>query len=138
MPWTIDDRFKTAVNQDVVSFIMRHENLSAHDEIAEWLTRSACGLPDVSWYCPDVQSYAYFILHTLDDRIFGIAFGQRALAYRIPLEKIVEAVADGGRPYPDIGDDWVLFAPGEMAGSELIRRWCKIAYDKTVADEAGW
>ena len=80
MPWTIDDRFKIADNTAVVDFIVQHTNLSAHDEAADALTQSAQGLSDVGWYCPDVHCYAYFVLHTRRNRIFGIAFGQRGLA----------------------------------------------------------
>jgi hypothetical protein len=47
MPWTIDGRFKIASNEAIVSYIMRQTNLSAHDEVAESLTRSARGLSDV-------------------------------------------------------------------------------------------
>lgn len=135
MTWTIDDRFKIADNEAVVSYIMRQTNLSAHDEVAESLTSSARGLSDVKWYCPDVHGYAYFVLYTGGDRIFGIAFGQRTLAYRLPQEKIAEAVAEGGSVCLEIGDDWVLLDPWRTNGP-AAPKWCKVAHDHAVASGA--
>lgn len=133
MPWTIEDRFRTAGNRDVVSYIMRHRNLSAHDEVAEALTRSAHGLPDVQWYCPDVHSYAYFVLHSRSNRIFGIAFGQRALAYRLPRERVAEALAEGWSLCAEIGDDWVRLDPWRTNGPAAVSKWCRISHDHAVA-----
>jgi len=135
MPWTIDDRFKIADNEAIVRYIMRHPVLSAHDDVADSLRESARGLSDVESYCPDVHSYAYFVLHTRSNRIFGIAFGQRALAYRLPQERIAEAVAEGGSVCSEIGDDWVLLDPWRGNGP-VAPKWCKVAHDHAVAPAA--
>ncbi len=132
MPWTIDDRFKIADNQAIVSYIIGHPVLSAHDEVADALRESARGLSDVESYCPDVHSYAYFVLHTRSNRIFGIAFGQRALAYRLPQERIAEALAEGGSVCSEIGDDWVLLDPWRTNGP-AAPKWCKVAHDHAFA-----
>ena len=131
MPWAIDDRFKISGNEAIVGFIMRNTTLSAHDEVAESLTSSARGLSDVQWYCPNVHAYAYFVLYTRGNRIFGIAFGQNALAYRLPLERIVEAVAEGGSVCTAIGDDWILWDPWNTTGASTAK-WCKVAHDHAV------
>ena len=130
MSFTIEDRFKIPENEAVVDFILRNGTLSAHDEVAEVLTRSAEGLADVKWYCPDVHRYAYVVLHTGRHRIFGIAFGQRTLAYRLPQQRQAEAVAAGAQPCGDIGHDWMIFDPWKDAGKPLdTRDWCKRAYE---------
>jgi len=133
MPWTIDARFKTADNRAVVEFILRHPTLSAHDDAAEALTDSAQGLSDARWHCPDVHAYAYVVLHTQEGRIFGIAHGQRTLAYRLPTARIAEALAEGGAVHAEIGPDWVLFDPWQGTRPGAISRWCKIAHDHAVA-----
>jgi GMP synthase-like glutamine amidotransferase len=136
MPWTLDAKFRTVENEAVVAFIER-ENPSAHDDIASALTDSAEGLSDVRHYCPDVHQYAYFVLHTLSNRIFGIAFGMNAIAYRLPSRVTPEAIAEGGRVYSEIGDEWVLFPPWRQDESRTVtqtnlKRWCKIAHDYAV------
>lgn len=131
MPWTIDDRFRIADNQAIVAFILCHPTLSAHDEVADALTSSARGMSDVRYYCPNVHAYAYVVLHTRSHRIFAIAFGQSALAYRLPRERLADALVEGGRVYPDIGDDWVIFDPW-AAGGTAAPKWCKIAHDHAV------
>jgi hypothetical protein len=140
MPWPLDERFRIPENRAILDFVQR-DNPSAHDDVATVLTESAKGMSDAGWYCPDVQSYAYVVLHTQGNRIFGIAFGQGGLAYRLPPERIPEAVAEGGKVYPEIGDDWVMFEPwppGERIEVTLERpkRWCKIAHDHAVAPKA--
>lgn len=126
-PWPLDPRFKTRENADVLDFIAR-VNPSAHDEASSALTDSARGLSDVAWYCPDPQAYAYFVLHTRSRRIFGIAFGMSANAFALPPDEVALAVQSGGRPYPDIGADWIVFEIGAD-----LRRWCKSAHDHAVA-----
>jgi hypothetical protein len=99
--------------------------------VADALTNSARGLSDVQRYCPNVHAYAYFVLHTHDNRIFAIAFGQRALVYRLPCERIAEALAEGGSVQAEIGDDWILFDPWATSGG-VAPKWCKIAHDFAV------
>ena len=137
MPWSLDERFRIPENQAILDFVQR-DNPSAHDDVATVLTESAKGMSDAGWYCPDVQSYAYVVLHTQGNRIFGIAFGQSGLAYRLPPERILEAVAEGGKVYPEIGDDWVVLDPWPpdeptAVTFERLRHWCKIAHDHAVA-----
>lgn len=140
MAWSLDDRFRTAENEAVLAFIER-ENPSAHDDVASVLTESARSLPDVQWYCPDVHRYAYVVLHTRGNRIFGIAFGMSGLAYRLPPGTIPGAVAEGGKVYPDIGEEWIVFQPWQPGESrtamgERLKQWCEIAHDYAVGSKA--
>jgi hypothetical protein len=129
MPWPLDDKLKIGANKDVIAFIQR-VNPSAHDDVASALTDSATGLSDVKSYCPDLHAYAYVVLHTQANRIFGIAFGMNALVYRLPADVLPEALAEGGKAYEDIGADWVLFEPWNQP--MRLRHWCKVAHDAAV------
>ena len=140
MAWSLEDRFRTAENEAIIAFIER-ENPSAHDDVAGVLTESAKGLPDVQWYCPDVHRYAYVVLHTRSNRIFGIAFSMSGLAYRLPPGTIPEAVTEGGKVYSEIGDEWVLvqaWKPEETMAvtRNRLKRWCKIAHDYAGGSKA--
>ncbi len=133
MPWTLDGRFKTAENRAIVAFIER-EQPSAHDDVAHALTESARDLPDTRSHCPDLHGYAYMVLHTADNTIFGLAFGMRSLAYRMPRNVIRAALADGGTAWEQIGDEWVLFQSWGMPAR--LRHWCKMAHDHAVGSGA--
>ena len=130
--WSLDGKFRTQENEEVVAFIER-KNPSAHDEVAGELINSAKGLPDVQWYCPDKWRYAYVVLHTRSNRIFGIAFGMSGLAFLLPAEMIPEAVAVGGEIYPAIGDQWILWQDNKPRN---MTRWCKLAHDYAVGSKA--
>lgn len=109
--------------------------------MASALTDSAKGLPDVQWYCPDTWAYAYVVLHTRSNRIFGIAFGMGGLAFRLPARVIPEAVGDAGEVYSEIGDEWVLFPPWQVdkprnMTQARLKRWCKVAHDYAVGSSA--
>ncbi|HEU4340507.1 MAG TPA: hypothetical protein VFU31_02940, partial [Candidatus Binatia bacterium] len=68
---------------------------------------------------------------TREKTIFGIAFGMRSLAYRLPQTVIQDAAAEGGTICSDIGDDWLLFDPWAMP--VRLRHWCKTAHDHAVS-----
>jgi hypothetical protein len=122
--WNLDPRFKTPENAQVLAFIER-ENPSAHDEASSALMDAARGLPDVAWYCPDPQAYAYVVLHTRARRIFAIAFGMSAVAFALPPEEVALATVAGGVADTSIGPGWV----GWRIGADLSH-WCKIAHDQ--------
>jgi GMP synthase-like glutamine amidotransferase len=130
--WPLDKKFLTAGNEAIVAFIRRRQP-SAHSDVASILTESAKGLAGVRWYCPDVHRYAYVVLHSGDNTIFGIAYGMQSLAFRLPPALILEAVTGGGTVDAEIGDEWVLFPPWGRArpGGDLAR-WCKVAYHYAV------
>ena len=127
-----DDRFKTAQNRDVVEYI-RRMNPFAHSDAADRLIRSADGLQGASVYCPAPANCAYVVLHTARDLIFGIAYGQRGLAFRLPESVVADAVGDGGALDAAIGGEWVAFHPWPVAApmavtQERLKRWCAVAY----------
>jgi hypothetical protein len=120
--WPLDPRFKLRENAAVLDFIAR-QNPSAHDEASTALADAASGLSDVARYCPDKHAYAYFVVHTRANRIFGIAYGMSSVAFALP-----PAIAHDGRAATEIGDGWVVFG----LGSDL-RSWCKRAHDHAVS-----
>jgi hypothetical protein len=124
MPWSVAGCFRIPENADIVDFILKHPTLSAHDDVASVLHDAARGLGGVRQYCPDPAAYAYVVLHTADNRIFAIAYGQSGLAFRLPLAVLPEALADGGTDATDLGPGWVSFPPW---GSSDLRRWCRLA-----------
>ncbi|MSU64039.1 MAG: hypothetical protein EXS31_16875 [Pedosphaera sp.] len=129
MPWSLEDRFRIPENSVVLAFI-ESQNPSAHDEVASMLTSSARGLRDVGCYCPDLHAYAYVVLHTRSNRIFGIAYGMSALAFRLPKAVITEALADGGSNCAEIGGDWISV-------TKHVDVWCKRAHGYVVSDHFG-
>lgn len=128
MPWTLDEKFRTPANAAILAFIER-ESPSAHDEAASALTESARGLSDVHGHCPDTQRYAYFVLHTREQHIFGIAFGMSCVAYALPPDAIPSAVEAGGELDDALGAGWVTWRIGAPA---RLEHWCKLAHDHAL------
>jgi hypothetical protein len=129
MPWTIEERFKTAANAEVTAFILARPTLSAHDEVADVLTKAAKPLRDVGVYCPNFAAYAYVLLHTRDATIFGLAYGQRGLAFKLTGEDAAAARAAGAQPCPEIGPSWLVFDPWAGGTPVDAAVWCKRAHD---------
>ena len=91
-------------------------------------------MPGARAYCPSYAQCAYVVLHTGAWRIVAIAFGQRGLAFRLsaPASRAA-ALADGGTPAPEVGPDWVAFAPWGARGADgdvraRLERWCARAF----------
>ena len=129
--WKIDTRFNTPENASVLAFL-RDANPSAHSDVAEELLRSAEGIPCVAHYCPDSQSYAFVVLHLADSTIIGLAYGQSALAYRLPHHLHAEACVQRACVAEELGHDWLRFEPWSDAEKlqESRRRlghWCRVA-----------
>jgi hypothetical protein len=126
-----DARFKIPANAEVIDFITR-VNPFAHSDVADRLIESSNGLPGSEEYCPAPANCAYVILHDPGNRVFAIAYDQRGLAFRLPPERVPDALSDRGARQPDIGTDWVRFEPwrlGEPSTTTLdrLKRWCAIA-----------
>jgi len=132
MAWPLDERFRIPENEAVLEFIER-ENPSAHSDVASFLVDLARDLPDVKWYCPDAHAYAYVALHTRNRRIFGLAYGMGALAFRTPPAQVAEAKAAGGTAEPGLSGDWIVFQGGNVwTIAASLKRWCKAAHDHVV------
>lgn len=130
--WVIDDGFRTPANAEFFPYL---GNISAHSDVAEELTRAGATVSGVRSYCPDPARYAFVALHLDDFTIIGLAFGQSGLAYRVPEERVQEAIRDGGAVAVELGPAWVRFEPWSnhetLAQSrERLARWCAVA--------AGW
>lgn len=133
-----DPRFSTAGNADVLAFV-RRTNPFAHSDVGSVLLSLGKGIPGAHAYCPSYKSCAYVVLHTESSRIFAIAYGQRGLAFRLAPVSRVRALADEGAPVPEIGPDWVAFAPwGSAEQRARLERWSAQAMadvlDQYVAD----
>jgi len=129
--WVIDERFSTAANASVMSFL-RRRNFSAHSDVAEELTRAAAGVPGIRSYCPDPAGYAFVALHLDDHTIVGLAFGQSGLAFRLPEDRVPEAIPEGGAMADELDSMWVRFEPWTdretLAESrQRLARWCAVA-----------
>ena len=114
---------------------------SAHSDVAEALIRSADQLDGVSHYCPDPASYAFVVLHQSNLVIFGLAYGQSRLAYRLPEDQIEQAVEEGASRATKLGEGWVLFEPWPSnekleASRRKLARWCAIANDFALGSDA--
>ena len=131
-----EERFKNAANESVIDFI-RRANPFAHTDVGIRLLDLGKELPGSSAYCPSYKSCAYVVLHNDADRIFGIAYGQRGLAFRLAPASFATAVDDGGTPEPNIGPDWLSFAAYDSKGVtgalDRLRRWCAQAFADAAA-----
>ena len=122
-----DPRFVSDDNADVIEFI-RRVNPFAHSDVGSVLFELGQETPRAHAYCPVPSVYSYVVLHTDTNRIFGIAFGMRGLAFRLAPDDEAAALADGGIHASDIGAGWLRFEPwgqGPRAVTDArLRRWC--------------
>jgi len=123
LPWALDNRLDTAVNRDVIAYLRRAQP-SAHSDVAARLIDAIAGLSGAYWSCPDVQAYAYVAVCTPQHGIFGLAHGLSGLALRLARGEHARAIAEGARPLPEIGEDWLAVPDGQ--GFDL-RVWCRLA-----------
>lgn len=130
----IPQSFLIPWNAEVTAWIARRPDLSAHDDVASFLTDAARGLRDVRSYCPNPRAYAWVALHLASGRIFALACGQSAVLLRLPTERVAAALAAGATAQPEIGADWVQFRAWDMAPTAAAA-WCKIAHDAAAAAE---
>ena len=134
-----DARFHVAGNEDVLEFV-RRANPFAHSDVGSLLLELGKSIPGARAYCPSYAQCAYVVLHTEAWRIFAIAFGQRGLAFRLTPASRLAALADGGAATPDIGPDWVSFAPwgggdetSRANGYARLQHWCQRAFADAAA-----
>lgn len=126
-----DARFLTEANGDVMNFVQRG-NSSAHSDVGSVLIALGKACPGAHFYSPSFASCMFVVLHTVDNLIFGIAFGQRGLAFRFSTGWLAAACDDGGIPAPAIGPNWIAFPPFDASGQwgthERLQRWCARAF----------
>jgi len=95
----------TSINRDVLHHI---EGLSAHSDIADALATALKPLGDVQLFCPDPQQYRYVVAST-KGVIFALAIGMNTIGFRLDERMKARALASGGMPYPECGENWVSF-----------------------------
>lgn len=128
-----DARFRIPVNDDIIAFIAR-ANPFAHSDVGSELITLGKAIPGAEFYCPSFRSLAYVVLHTAAHRVFAIAFGQQGLAFRLDPAAVSDAVADGGTLEPEIGPDWVRFAPWGAGARERLDRWSVQAFTAATTE----
>jgi hypothetical protein len=105
MTRTIPAGLETSINREVLNHI---EGLSAHSDIADALVTALKPLGDVQVFCPDWQQYRYVVAST-KSVIFAIALGMNLNGFRLDERMKARALASGGSPYPECGNEWVSF-----------------------------
>ena len=105
---------------------------SEQSDVADELIRTAGGLAGVSHNCPDLSRYAFVLLQLQDFSIFGLAYGQSGLTYRLPERRIADALGEGGSMALELRRNWSSSSRGHMTARletsrRRLARWCAIA-----------
>jgi hypothetical protein len=132
--WNIDPKFRIAANASIIRFL-DEVSPSAHSDVASELINAVRNFDGASWYCPDIPKYAFVVVHTSENVIFGIAYGMTAYAIRIDQIDIEAALAEGAKRLPELGNDWVHFNPFDVNVSldvsrQKLRKWTSKAFAK--------
>ncbi|MDH5764749.1 MAG: hypothetical protein OEZ38_01945 [Gammaproteobacteria bacterium] len=121
-------------NREMIAFLKRYQP-SAHADIVDLLIKSAEGLSDIHFYCPDTDNHAYYIVHTSEGVMFAAAIGMSGLMYKLPEQGIKDALVKGGEIIAELGESWVSFDPfwpeenRENFSIKNMKHWCKLAFD---------
>jgi hypothetical protein len=105
MAQNVPVELQTGINRQVLDHV---EGLSAHSDIAEALSAALKPLGDVQIFCPDWQQYRYVVAST-NGIIIALAAGMNTTGFRLDERMKARALASGGVPYPECGDQWVSF-----------------------------
>jgi len=103
----IPKELQNDVNKKVLKYV---QDLSAHDGVVDELIDSVKPLGDVQIFCPEPESFRYYIAST-NNVIFGVALGQNTVAFRLNDEFKEKALLTGCKLYPELGDNWVWINP---------------------------
>lgn len=105
MTRSVPTELATRVNRQVLGHI---EGLSAHSDVADALTIALKPLGDVQPFCPNPQQYRYVVASTRGV-IFALALGMDTTGFRLDERMKTRALASGGAPFPECGNEWVSF-----------------------------
>lgn len=105
MTRSVPTELATRVNRQVLGHI---EGLSAHSDVADALTIALKPLGDVQPFCPNPQQYRYVVASTRGV-IFALALGMDTIGFRLDERMKTRALASGGAPFPECGNEWVSF-----------------------------
>ena len=105
MTRNIPAELETSINRQVLSHI---DGLSAHSDVADALNAALKPLGDVQMFCPDRQQYRYVVAST-NGIIIALAVGMDTVGFRLDTRMKDRALASGGVPFPECGNQWVSF-----------------------------
>ena len=125
MAQNVPIELQTSINRQVLNHV---EGLSAHSDIAEALSAALKPLGDVQIFCPDWQQYRYVVAST-KGIIIALAAGMNTTGFRLDERMKARALASGGVPYPECGDQWVSFTLFRDDWPKIdIEFWARKAY----------
>ncbi len=125
MAQDVPAELQTSINRQVLDHV---EGLSAHSDIAEALSAALKPLGDVQIFCPDWQQYRYVVAST-KGIIIALVAGMDTTGFRLDERMKARALASGGVPYPECGDQWVSFALFRDDWPKIdIEFWARKAY----------
>jgi len=125
MAQSIPVELQTTINRQMLDHV---ESLSAHSDIAEALSAALKPLGDVQIFCPDWQQYRYVVASTRGI-IIALAAGMDTTGFRLDERMKARALASGGVPYPECGDQWVSFTLFRDDWPKIdIEFWARKAY----------
>jgi hypothetical protein len=105
MTQIIPPELDTGINRQVFEHL---DSLSAHSDVAGVLSAALRPLGDVHVFCPDWRQYRYVVAST-SGIVFALAVGMDTIGFRLDERMKSRALASGGMPYRECGDQWVLF-----------------------------
>jgi hypothetical protein len=125
MAQNVPVELQTSINRQVLDHV---EGLSAHSDIAEALVAALKPLGDVQIFCPDWQQYRSVVAST-KGIIIALAVGMNTTGFRLDERMKARALASGGVPYPECGDQWVSFTLFRDDWPKIdIEFWARKAY----------
>ena len=114
-----------SINRQVLKHI---DGMSAHSDVADALSVALKTLGDVQIFCPDWRQYRYVVAST-KGVIIALALGMNTIAFRLDERMKARALASGGVPYPECGNEWVSFTLFRDDWPEVdLEFWARKAY----------
>ncbi|MBF0502391.1 MAG: hypothetical protein HQM09_19785 [Candidatus Riflebacteria bacterium] len=122
---SIPNQLVISVNRQVLGYV---DGKSAHSDVADALITALKPLGDVQLFCPNPHNYLYLIAST-KGIIFALALGMNTIGVRLDERMKPRALASGGAPYPDCGNEWVSFTLFRDDWPEVdLKFWARKAY----------
>jgi hypothetical protein len=121
----IPAELQTSINRQVLDHL---EASSAHSDVVEALGAALEPLGDVQIFCPDPQQSRYVVAST-NGIIIALAVGMNTTAFRLDERMKARALASGGVPYSECGNQWVSFTLFRSDWPRVdIAFWARKAY----------
>ncbi|MEO0557081.1 MAG: hypothetical protein AAF170_02740 [Bacteroidota bacterium] len=121
----IPESLHTRENRAILTFL---SGSSCHSDLALRLYEATEHLEDASEHCTDVQNYG-FVVHETQGVIFAAAWGMQEIGFRLDAKRVRIALETGVRAVPEIGPEWVAFAPFRAGAPAMdLAFWATCAY----------